>query len=253
MKRITAAALAALLTLSTPALGQSEREENLADAARINVRLGIEYMRNGNLAVAQDKIDKALEQNPRDAGVQMGAGILYEQLRENEKAGEHYRRALRLEPDNPQIQNALGAFLCRNGEPEKGEEMFLTAAVNPLYRTPEVAYTNAGVCARRGGNLERAEEHLRRAVTAGVQYPEAMLQMAGVSYERGNYLQARAFLQRYLSVASGGADVLMLGYQVEKALGDQVAADDYARRVQTRFPDSPEARVLAEQSSGGGQ
>lgn len=252
MKRIPAAALAALVALSGPALGQSEREQSREDAARINVRLGIEYMRNGNLAVAQDKIDKALEQNPRDAGVQMGAGLLYEQLLDPKKAGDHYQRALRLEPDNPQVQNALGAFLCRNGEAEKGEKMFLKAAVNPLYRTPEVAYTNAGVCARQGGYLERAEEHLRRAVAAGAQYPEAFLQMAGVSFERGNNLQARAFLQRYLSVASGGPDVLMLGYQVERALGDQVAADDYARRVQTQFPDSPEARMLADQQGRGG-
>jgi len=250
MKRIPAVALAVLVALAGPALGQSEREQSLADAARINVRLGIEYMRNGNLAVAQDKIEKALEQNDRDAGVQMGAGLLYEQLRDPKRAEQHYRRALRLEPDNPQVQNALGAFLCRNGEEASGEEMFLKAAVNPLYRTPEVAYTNAGVCARKGGYLERAEEHLRRAVASGAQYPEALLQMAGVSFERGKGLQARAFLQRYLSLnPAAGADVLMLGYQVERSLGDEVAATEYARRVRTQFPDSPEARVL-EQETG---
>jgi len=238
------------VALGPAALAQSEREQSLADAARINVRLGIEYMRNGNLAVAQEKIEKALEQNDRDAGVQMGAGLLYEQLREPEKAEQHYRRALRLDPGNPQVQNALGAFLCRNGHAEKGEEMFLTAAVNPLYRTPEVAYTNAGVCARQGGYLERAEDHLRRAVNSRTPYPEALLQMAGVSFERSNFLQARAFLQRYLAIGATGADVLMLGYQIERALGDQVAADDYARRVKADFPDSPEARVLEQEVSG---
>jgi len=178
----------------------------------------------------------------------MGAGLLYEQLRDPKKAEQHYRRALRLEPDNPQVQNALGAFLCRNGEAAKGEEMFLTAAVNPLYRTPEVAYTNAGVCARQAGHLERAEEHLRRAVGSGVQYPEALLQMAGVSFERGKNLQARAFLQRYLGAAQPAADVLMLGYQLEQELGDKVAADDYARRIRTQFPGSPEARALDQEA-----
>jgi type IV pilus assembly protein PilF len=252
MKRVSAVLLAALVAAYGPvATGQSEREQSLADAARINARLGIEYMRDGNLAVAQEKIEKALEQNDRDAGVQMGAGLLYEQLRDPKKAEQHYRRALRLDPDNPQVQNALGAFLCRNGEAEKGEEMFLTAAVNPLYRTPEVAYTNAGVCARQNGHLQRAEEHLRRAVSSRTPYPEALLQMAGVSFERANYLQARAFLQRYLDAAAAGADVLMLGYQVERALGDTVAADAYARRVRTEFPESAEARRLEQESSGG--
>lgn len=254
MKQIPAVVLVVLAALPGATLAQqSEREQNRADAARINVRLGVEYMRQGELAIAQEKIEKALEQNPRDPGVQMGAGLLYEQLRDPGKAGQHYRRAQRLDPDNPQVQNALGAFLCRNGEAASGEKMFLTAAVNPLYRTPEVAYTNAGVCARRAGHLERAEEHLRRAVAAGQQYPEALLQMAGVAYERGNSLQARAFLQRYLTTAAPTPAVLMLGYQVERALGDQVAAADYARRVKAQFPDSPEARILAEETGEGGQ
>ena len=34
-------------------------------AAEINLELGIEHLRKGNLQQAKDKIDRALEQNPR--------------------------------------------------------------------------------------------------------------------------------------------------------------------------------------------
>ena len=240
-----------LALVATPSVAYETPEGNTAaDAARINARLGIEYMKQGQVAIAREKIDKALQQNPRDPGVQMSAGLLYEQLREPKVAERHYRQALKLEPDNPEAQNALGAFLCRNGQAKQGEEVFLEAARNPLYRTPEVAYTNAGVCARRNGRLDKSEEYLRLAVSQRSQYSEALLQMAGVSFERGNFLQARAFLQRYLGMAPASAEVLLLGYQVEKALGDAAAADDFSGRLRREFPNSPESRILDGPSAG---
>lgn len=245
MTRAKLPLLVVLLCLAAaPAIAQKTASDKKADAARINVRLGIEYMKQGELAVAREKIEKALAQNPRDPSVQFGAGLLYEELREPDKAERHFRQALRLEPDNPDAQNALGAFLCRNGQAAKGEAAFLEAAENPLYRTPEVAYTNAGVCARRTGRLEEAEKHVRRALAQRAVYPEALIQMAGISYERGSQLQARAFLQRYLDTAPATADVLLLGHQVEQALGDQAAAKDFSDRLRTGFPGSPEARIL---------
>lgn len=240
-----------LALVAAPSIAyEASNGDTAADAARINARLGIEYMKQGQVAIAREKIDKALQQNPRDPGVQMSAGLLYEQLREPKVAERHYRQALKLEPDNPEAQNALGAFLCRNGQAKQGEEVFLKAARNPLYRTPEVAYTNAGVCARRNGRLDKSEEYLRLAVSQRSQYSEALLQMAGVSFERGNFLQARAFLQRYLGMAPGSAEVLLLGYQVEKALGDAAAADDFAGRLRHQFPNSPESRILDNPSAG---
>lgn len=247
MRYVTPGLLTLCLLLGAlPASADKQDDDTRAEAARINVRLGVEYMKQGQLATAREKIEKALEQNPRDPSVQFGAGLLYEQLREPEKAERHYRQALRLEPDNPDAQNALGAFLCRNGQPAKGEAAFVEAAENPLYRTPEVAFTNAGVCARRAGRLAEAEAHVRRALAQPAIYPEALIQMAGISYERANYLQARAFLQRYLDAAPGTAAVLLLGHQIERALADQVAAKEYAVRLRTQFPESPEARILAD-------
>jgi type IV pilus assembly protein PilF len=216
------------------------------DAARINVRLGLEYLRQGQTAIAREKIEKALQQYPRDVGVQMGAGLLYEQLQDPKRAEQHYRQVLRIDSRNPEGQNALGAFLCRNGEPRKGEEIFLQAARNPLYRTPEVAFTNAGVCARRAGRLEQAEQYLRLALAQRNNYSEALVQMAGVSFERGNHMQARAFLQRYLAVAPGTADALLLGFQIEHAIGDVAAAGDYADQLRNRHSSSPETRVVEE-------
>jgi type IV pilus assembly protein PilF len=124
--------------------------------------------------------------------------------------------------------------------------MFLKAAANPLYRTPFVAYTNAGVCARSAGRLEQAERYLRQALTAQVDYPETYAQLAGVLHERGSNLQARAFVERYLAVAPPTPDMLLLGHNIELALKDPAAAAGFRDRLRKEFPESDQARAAEE-------
>lgn len=238
------AAFVAACLLALPAAAQQELADPVLEAGRINARLAMEYLKREQLLVARDKVEKALLQNPRDVTVQLAAGLVYERLLEKQRAEKHFRQALRADADSPEAQNALGAFFCRNRQHAKGQEMFLKAAQNPVYRTPEVAYTNAGVCARSAGRLERAEQYLRQALALRTDYPETYVQLAGVSHERGSYLQARAFIERYLAIAPPSADVLLLGYQIEAAMKDTAAATGFAERLRKEFPDSPQMRAL---------
>jgi type IV pilus assembly protein PilF len=244
----------ALALLAVPGAGaQTPSPDPMDEAGRINARLAMEYLKRDQLQVAREKIDKALVQNPHDVNVQLSAGIVYERLLDTKKAEKHFRQAAREDPASPEAQNALGAFLCRNKQQVKGEEMFLKAAANPLYRTPFVAYTNAGVCARSAGHLEQAEAYLRQALTSKVDYPETYAQLAGVLHERGSNLQARAFVERYLAVAPATPDMLLLGHNIELALKDTGAAAGFRERLSKEFPDSEQARaaqVLADRNPG---
>ena len=241
------ATFAIAFLVAAQVLAQTPPLDPTQEAGRINARLAMEYLKRDQLKVAQEKIEKALVQNPRDVNVQLSAGLVYERLRENKTAEKHFRQAVKVAPDSPEAQNALGAYFCRNKQQAKGEEMFVKAANNPLYRTPFVAYTNAGVCARSAGQLERAERYLRQALTAQVDYPETYAQLAGVLHERGNNLHARAFVERYLAVAPATADMLLLGYNIEVAMKDQSAAAGFRSRLEKEFPDSEQARRVASQ------
>lgn len=237
------ATLLAVAMLAAPAaLSQEAATDPIEEAGRINARLAMEYLKREQLQVAQDKIEKALAQNPKDVNVQLAAGLVYERLNENRTAEKHFRQAVKISPDSPEAQNALGAYFCRNEQQKKGEEMFLKAAANPLYRTPFVAYTNAGVCARSAGNLEQAERYLRQALTSQVDYPETYAQLAGVLHNRGNNLHARAFVERYLAVAPATPEMLLLGYNIEVAMKDEAAAAAFKARLEKEFPDSEQLR-----------
>jgi type IV pilus assembly protein PilF len=242
--RARAAAFMLALLFAAAAAPQSESQDPLREAGKINARLAMEYLKRGQLESAQQKIEKALAQNSADTNVQLAAGLVYERLHEMKRAEKHFRQALRADSESPEALNALGAFFCRNKQHAKGEEMFLKAARNQLYRTPVVAYTNAGVCARSAGNLERAEQYLRQALTSQSEYPETYAQLAGVLHERGNNLQARAFVERYLAVAPATPDMLLLGHKIEVALKDSSAAEAFSQRLRKEFPNSEQSRAV---------
>jgi len=244
--RFSALALALALALVAPAQAQSQQQgsDPILEAGKINARLAMEYLKREQLQVAREKVDKALLQNPKDANVQLSAGLVYERLNDKRRAEKHYRQALKADGNSPAALNALGAFLCRNQEHAKGEAMFVKAARNQEYQTPVVAYTNAGVCARSAGNLERAEQYLRQALSVQANYPETFAQLAGVLHDRGNYLQARAFIERFLAVAPVTADMLLLGHKNEMALQDAAAAAVFSARLRKEFPGSEQVRSL---------
>jgi type IV pilus assembly protein PilF len=237
--------LALLAALAAPGAWSMDRAKR-EQAAKINAELAITYMKQDNLQAAREKIERALEQDPRTADTQMTAGFIYDRLGQDKKAAEHYEQAVKLAKDDPDVLNNAAVYMCRKGDRKRGEGYFLQAAASALYRTPEVAYMNAGQCARADGRPKDAEKYFRQALVTRPNMPDPLLQLADLMHQSGNNLQARAFLQRYTAAVSPGSDVLWLGYRVETALGDGAAAQEYARRLKTDFAVSPETGLLLE-------
>ncbi len=245
MSRLASLLSALLLLAGMVPVASGEGPVDLKKAAEVNAELAITYMKQGNLAAARDKIDRALEQNPRTAQTQMIAGFVYDRLGEDRKAQSHFEQAVKLGgKDSPDVLNNAGAFQCRKGDRRRGEELFLQAAASPLYRTPEVAYVNAGNCARADGRPKDAEPYFRQALALKPNMPTPLLQLADLQFADGNGLQARAFLQRFHEVAQPSAESLWLGYRIERSLGDATAAAEMARRLKSDFPTSAEAADL---------
>ena len=254
MSRIgfSATVLVAVLAAAwaAPAAAQSGKE-NRGQAAAVNTELALAYMRDGNLAAARDKIEKALQQNARTAKTQMAAGFIYDALKDQRKARSHYDQAVRLGKDDPDVLNNAAVYFCRTGDYRRGEQYLLQAATSPLYKTPAAAYTNAGRCARADGRGKDAEQHFRKALAINPKQPDALLQMAEVSHASGNGLQARAFLERYASVAPVTPATLWLGRRIELGLGDTAQAQRYAQRIKAEFPMSTEAGQLFDEEHQG--
>lgn len=227
---------------SEPQLGMKDSEA----AAAYNLQLGVDYFRQGDLSQAKDKLDRSLQQNPKNAQTYVASGMLYDRLGEARKADQYFNKAVDLEPKNGEIVNSYAVFLCRKGDHAKGEQMALQAATNPLYKTPEAAYLNAGNCAVDAGRDAKAEEYFRKALALRPNFSAALLQMAELEFKGGNYLPARGFLERFQQSAKPTSASLWLLFRVETALGNAGQSADYARRLKQEFPTATETKALLE-------
>ncbi|MCU7904240.1 MAG: type IV pilus biogenesis/stability protein PilW [Candidatus Thiodiazotropha sp. (ex Epidulcina cf. delphinae)] len=229
----------------TDATGNLGREKRTSPA-KIYVEMGMAYMRDGQSAVAMQKLKKAIAVDDDFPEAHNVIAILYEQLGESDLAGVHYDRAVELDGRDPYIRNARGSYYCRRGRFEAAAQEFQQALSNPLYPTPWVAMTNAGLCVERAGERAEAEDFYRQALTANPQYPTALFQMAECSLQQQKDLSARAYLERYHSELQPSAASLWLGVQIEKRLEDRRKAAEYKGRLLREFPDAPEIQMLYE-------
>jgi type IV pilus assembly protein PilF len=237
--------LAACSTLQTG--DESKQDRRIADT---NIQLGIAYMRQGDYETALVKLQKALEADPNSATANGTLAILYENVGENELAEKHFKKALRLSPDDPQTHNNYGQYLCRHDKHTEAIEQFKIAASDPLYPGLSASLTNAGICAARIPDDKQAESFFRKALEHDQNFPYALLQMANLMYTQGNYLAARAYIQRFDGVSAPSAESLWLGVRIENALGDLSAAGGYALKLKNNFPKSKEAASLKDWENG---
>jgi type IV pilus assembly protein PilF len=218
---------------------------SLKQASQYNVELGVAYMRQGQRDLAMQKLQLALQQDSDNANAYSALGLLYNSTGDIERADENYRKALNEAPHDPQIQNNYAVFLCQQGKPKVSVKYFIEAAQNPLYPTPEAAYTNAGVCANLIPDKSAALLYFRKALAINPNFPDALYQMARMSFESKHYLQARAFIERFSAVShQPRPEVLLLGVRTEKALGNDRQAAEYAKKLRTLFPNSSETQQL---------
>lgn len=216
-------------------------------AAREYFQLGAQYYRNGNYVLARDRLVHALTFDPRSARTHSLLALTYVKLENSRLASEHYKKAIKYEPDNFDSRNAYAVYLCQKQNFDEARKQFDRAIKIYDNDNAEVMMTNAGVCMVNKPDYALAETYFRDALKFKSSYGEALIQLSSLKHKTGNDLHARAFLQRYLVSNAPSAPVLYLGIEIESALDDEVASTDYTRQLLMDFPDSSEAQYLLQQ------
>jgi type IV pilus assembly protein PilF len=212
--------------------------------AATNISLGLEYMRKGEYEKALEKLAAARAAEPRNAMVYSATGLVRQRMGEFAEAERLFKQSVKLNRADSDVLSNYGQFLCARGQGAEAERYFLEAAQNPLYRTPEVPYANAGTCAYKNGRTDQAIVFFQKALQHQPALPSVLLQMAEISFDRGEYLPARDYLKGYLHVAAHNEKSLWLGIRIEKALNNKDAVSSYALLLRNQFAGSAEASLL---------
>lgn len=190
----------------------------------------------GDHAAAEKRARSALKIFPQRADAMLILAAAADQKGEDAQAGQWLQRAADNAPQRGDVLNNYGAWLCQKGRASEALAWFDRAVAAPAYAAPEVAQANAGACALQLGQHERAERDLRAALQRDPGSVQALESMAQLSYERGAFMEARAFAERRLAAAPSTRSMLQLASQIEARLGDQRAADRYLQRIRQEFP-----------------
>lgn len=212
-----------------------------SEAAQYNAQLGANYLRQNELEQARDKLEKALAQDKKNALAHVTYGQLQHRVDNKEKARTHFKRAIQLEPDDPDHRNNYGVFLCQINETAEAEKQFMTAANNKFYKTPEYALDNAGLCMLEANKLDKADEYLRKALRINPQFANTYLHMAELLYKRERLTVADAYFQRFMSYGDDTPESLLLGIQIKRDAGEEAVAEQFASKLLNEFPTSREA------------
>ena len=213
--------------------------------AEAHTSLAGEYYSRGSYGVALQETKLAIQTYPALVAAWNMQGLIHMELREDVPARESFERALRMEPNNAEVLNNYGWFLCLRGDNARGNDMVTRAYNDPLYPTPEKAYLSAGLCQRRAGRVVEAEALLRRAVTIRPDMIGALYNLAEMTYARGETKDAQNFITRFMRIAQAPApEALLLAVKIARASGDKVSEEGYVQQMRRRFPDAPETKQV---------
>lgn len=231
--------------------GTAESPETAANAAspreraRAHTELGVSYYEAGRSAVALEELRVAVRADPGYAPAFNALALVHMDLHQDAEAEVNFREAVRIDPKSAEVKNNYGLFLCQRGRPREGLPMLVDATRDPLYATPDLAYKNAGLCARKIGDNAAAQEYFQRALRTNPNQVQSLYNLAELHFARHELPQASDYLTRYMeTVREPGAEELWLATRIQALRGNREAAANLGQRLRRNFPGSPEAKAF---------
>jgi type IV pilus assembly protein PilF len=238
-KWITSAFLVSLVTACVTVTEDSATGsfDNIK-AAEARIELGLGYLDAGNMQKARENLEVAVRYAPDYYRALNSIAYYYQQVDENLLAEKAYKKALGESPRNGNVLNNYGVFLCRLGQYQKADQYFNRAIEQPFYYQISDSYENAGVCALKGGNTDKAAFYFQRSLDHEPGRLLSSLQLSGLEVAKGEYKQARARLLKIHKEYGYRANSLDLAIQLEKKADNIDLAHRYVQQLKALYPDS---------------
>ncbi|MDH3468158.1 MAG: type IV pilus biogenesis/stability protein PilW [Gammaproteobacteria bacterium] len=242
--RWLAVGLALILAAGCSTTKPSKPKWKPEERVDVHVKLGWGYLQRGQLEIARQELERALELDSDHSRANHIMAILQIRLNNNAGADPYFARAVRNDPENIDARNDYGVYLCDVSRRDQGMQQFEDALASPLNRRREMTYLRAATCLMAGTDWTLAETYLRNALNIQPRFADALYLMAQLKYREQNYMSARAHLQRYFDSGALNSQSLFLAVQVERNLGARDLESSYAKQLRLQYPKSQEAKEL---------
>jgi type IV pilus assembly protein PilF len=242
MLRVSVACpLALALILSGCKHIPTEKEQQNAD---IHYNLGVQAQQAGHIQEALSEYQRAVELDPDNADSQNALGIiLHLSFRRYAEAIEHYQRALEVRPNFSEARTNLGNVYLDQGQYDEAIKLYEQVLNDMLYPTPFIAQGNLGWAYYKKGETEKGLENIKAAVTLNPNFCLGYRNLGSIYEETGHGEEACKQFARYRELCPDTADANM---REGVCLAKQGQVDTARERFQTCEAKAPEATLKEE-------
>lgn len=212
--------------------------------AQLHADIAAGFYERGQMQVALQELEEAVKLDASNAKIYNVYGLVYSVLGEDGKAQQNFQQAISLAPNDSEIRQNWGWYLCTHGKPRESIAEFEVAIRNPLYKTSDVALTNAGKCSIEAGDNRGGEAYLKRALTINGANISALYNLALLMYRESRIEEARPLMRRVMAAPNPAPDALYLGMCIERKASDRVTEASYVQQLKSRYPESAEAKAI---------
>ncbi len=208
--------------------------------ARIRTELATGYFEQGQTSVALDQIKQALAADPTYSAAYSLRGLVYMRMNDAGLAEDSFRRALQINPRDPDAMHNYGFFTCQQSRYPEAIQLFNRALASPLYGGQAKTLMLLGTCQLRAGQQREAEGSFARAYELDPGNPFVAYNLGLLEFRRGEFVKSQFVVRRLNNSEQANAESLWLGIKIERSLNNAQAVQQLGDQLQRRFPRSKE-------------
>jgi type IV pilus biogenesis/stability protein PilW len=201
--------------------------ENDTKKSQYHYQLGISYLNDNNIQPAFSELQKALKLNPYDKEIHNALGVIYlSKLEDYAKAIEHFQKALSIDKNYSEAATNLGNTYANMKEYDEAIESYTMALSNPQYKNAAMALNNLGMVYYRLSKLDEAISAFKEALKRYSDFHAPYYGLALGFKAKGQYDDAALAMQRAVELDplyKGDTDkaIVDLRNQKLRATGEQ--------------------------------
>lgn len=171
-------------------------------AVTANIRLGVAYLKQGDRPRAKRKFLTALNVEPSSPEANAAMAYYLETTGDIQAARGYYKKAMTLAPKDGAQLNNYGGFLCRQGSYKEADWYFLRAVSDLNYLNSASAYENAGLCAAKIPDYNKAAWYYSKALVQDPSRKRVLRALIHLEKKLNHPQKAEAYLARYQDLAN---------------------------------------------------
>ncbi len=208
-----------------------------------SVAAALEYLQAGDTKNAYRHLNNAMESNPKSGEVHNAMALMYRFMQDSVNEEKEFKLAIRYDGQLSKARNNYAVFLFQQDRFKEALFQLEKASKDPSYENRGLVFENMGRAYLGLQDVVKAETSFKEALRLDSELIRSYLELAQISFMRGDLKQANQYLQQFGNLGRHTARSLWLGIQIERVLGHKDALASYEVALRNIFPDSAEYRA----------